>query len=65
MWWWKYAGRLALDNDQNRDNVNAIYHGLRGPSSPMVANVLLISLLLIVSLIVLIEDDARVSVAAV
>jgi len=31
----------------------------------MVANVLLISLLLIVSLIVLIEDDARVSVAAV
>ena len=31
----------------------------------MVANALLISLLLIVSLIVLIEDDARVSVAAV
>jgi len=31
----------------------------------MVANVLLISLLLIVSLIVLIEDGARVSVAAV
>jgi len=31
----------------------------------MVANVLLISLLLIVSLIVLIEDGRRVSVAAV
>jgi len=31
----------------------------------MVANALLISLLLIVSLIVLIEDDTRVSVAAV